>query len=202
LFEQRARGADDKEKRAKKREDKTRMLNDHVSWKSEWRLAKFRDPTGKIAAHLRAGMKVKDAIEAFAEAFVGVENWERNVALNEGLGELIDVLCGLGSPTKWDNANARLGVGDSSTATSPTQTGLQGANKAFKVMDDTYPKRADQTAEWRATFGSEEGNFAWEEYTVVNASDDAGKNLNRCIIGKGTKASGESWTLSLKVTFS
>ena len=123
--------------------------------------------------------------------------------MNEGLQELIDVICGLGTPTKWDNANARLGVGDSNAAESATQTGLQAAtNKTYKAMDATYPQRSNQTAEWRATFGSSEANYAWEEYTVVNASSDTGKNLNRKISSKGTKASGETWTLSLQITFS
>lgn len=113
-----------------------------------------------------------------------------------------DIICGLGTPTKWDNTNARLGVGDDATAPSATQTGLLGTNKAFKGMDSGYPSRSAQTAEWRATFGSTEGNFAWEEYTVVNAADDTGDNLNRTTSSKGTKASGETWTLSLKITFS
>jgi hypothetical protein len=80
---------------------------------------------------------------------------------------------------------------------------LQAAsNKTFKAMDATYPQRSGQTAEWRATFGSSEANYAWEEYTVVNASDDSGVNLNRKIASKGTKSSGETWVLSLQITFS
>jgi hypothetical protein len=94
-------------------------------------------------------------------------------------------------------------VGDSNAAESATQTGLQAAtNKTYKAMDATYPQRSNQTAEWRATFGSAEANYAWEEYTVVNAASDTGKNLNRKISSKGTKASGETWTLSLQITFS
>jgi hypothetical protein len=108
----------------------------------------------------------------------------------------------LGTPTKWDNANARLGVGNGNAAESATQTGLQGGSKTFKAMDSGYPQRAGQTAEWRASFGSGDANYAWEEFTVVNASDDAGKNLNRKASSKGTKTSGETWTLSLQVTFS
>jgi hypothetical protein len=69
-------------------------------------------------------------------------------------------------------------------------------------MDTNYPARTGQTAEWRATFGSGDANYAWEEYTVVNASSDSGKNLNRKTASKGTKSSGETWTLSLQITFS
>jgi hypothetical protein len=176
---------------------------DKVSWKAKWRIDKFKDPSDEIAKALQAGMPVQEVISLYAKAFVCTEEFDANIALNEGLQELIDIICGLGTPTKWDNSNARLGVGDSNAAESATQTGLQAAtNKTFKAMDTGYPQRSSQTAEWRATFGSADANYAWEEYTVVNAAADTGKNLNRKIASKGTKSSGETWTLSLQITFS
>ncbi len=177
--------------------------NDKIGWTAKWRIDKFQDPTGEIAKQLQNGLSAQAAINHFDEAFLGSEEISANLALNEGLGELIDLICGLGSPTKWDNTNARLGVGDSSTAAEATQTGLQAtANKTFKAMDTTWPQRSNQTVEWRATFGSAEANYSWQEYTVVNAADDTGKNLNRKVADKGTKVSGETWTLSLQLTFS
>ncbi len=177
--------------------------NDKISWIAKWRIDKFQDPTDVITRALQDGMPTEAALNRFREAFVCSEEINANLALNEGLGELIDLICGLGSPTKWDNANARLGVGDSNTAADATQTGLQAAtNKTFKAMDATWPQRTNQTVEWRATFGSTEANYNWQEYTVVNASNDTGKNLNRKVADKGTKVSGETWTLSLQITFS
>ena len=177
--------------------------NDKICWIAKWRINKFHDPADEIARSLQNGLSTEEALNRFSEAFVCSETIEANLALNEGLGELIDLICGLGSPTKWDNANARLGVGDSNTAADATQTGLQAAtNKTFKAMDESWPQRTNQTVEWRATFGSSEANFNWQEYTIVNASTDAGKNLNRKVADKGTKVSGETWTLSLQITFS
>lgn len=204
--------------------------NESLKCSMRWGIDKFSDRDGAVYKALRAGMSVKDAMLAFPGAFIKSERFsggsfsvlrsssqkrrvfnknlrrgsvQRRVALNEGLGELIDVICGLGTPTKWDEANARLGVGDSSTAEAATQTGLLAAtNKTYKAMDANYPQRAGQTVEWRATFGSGDANYAWEEYTVVNAADDTGKNLNRKVASKGTKSSGESWTLSLQISFS
>jgi hypothetical protein len=178
------------------------IVKEKIGFKTEWRIDKFKDVTGEIAKALQAGMSVERVKQVFGEVFVGSEVFEGNVALNEGLQELIDIICGIGTPTKWDNANARLGVGNSTAAADATQTGLQGTSKTFKTMDSGYPQRSNQTAEWRATFGSADANYAWEEYTVVNAADDTGKNLNRKVENKGTKASGESWVLSLKITFS
>lgn len=177
--------------------------NDKVAWKSSWQITKFADPTGKIAKALQEGLEVETAKAAFANVFVGTENFASNIALNEGLQELIDLICGLGSPVKWDNAHAYLGVGDSSAGEAAIQTGLQAAtNKIYKPMDTSYPVRTNQTVEWRATFGPSEANYAWEEYTVSNSSSDSGKNLNRKTASKGTKISGETWTLSLQITFS
>jgi hypothetical protein len=177
--------------------------NDKIAWKAKWRIDKFQDLTGEVSKALQAGLTTEEVQSRFGEAFVCTEKFDTNIALNEGLQELIDVICGLGTPTKWDASNARLGVGDSNTAESATQTGLQAAtNKTFKAMDTNYPARTNQTVEWRATFGSGDANYAWEEYTIVNAATDEGKNLNRKTASKGTKASGETWTLSLQITFS
>jgi len=176
--------------------------NDKIGWVARWRIDKFRDENNIIAETLQAGASVAYVAKRFPDAVLGRVEFGSNVALNEGLAELIDIICGLGSPTKWDSSNARLGVGDGTASESASQTGLQGTNKAWKSMDSGYPTRSGQTAEWRATFGSSEANFAWEECTVVNAADDSGKNLNRKVSSKGTKSAGETWTLSLQITFS
>jgi hypothetical protein len=177
---------------------------DRVSWKAKWRIDKFKDPSGEIAKMLRLGASMIAVMRQFPEAFINTEEFESNVALNEGLQGVIKLIAGLASPpTAWDNSNARLGVGDSNAAEAATQTGLQAAtNKTYKAMDATYPQRTNQMCDWRATFGSADANYAWEEYTVVNAADDTGVNLNRKISSKGTKVSGETWTLSLQITFS
>jgi uncharacterized cupin superfamily protein len=167
-------------------------IGDKIGWKTEWTIYKWdKDGDDEIAKFLQNGGKIEEALKVFAAQPI-IECLEGNAALNEGLAELIDIICGLGTPTKWDNTNARLGVGDSSTPADAAQTGLQAAtNKTWKAMDTGYPQRSGQTAEWRATFGSGDANYAWNEFTVVNSADDAGKNLNRKVESKGTKASGE-----------
>jgi hypothetical protein len=176
---------------------------DKVSWKAKWQIDKFKDPKGEIASALQAGMPVAKAISLYAQAFICTEKFEANIALNEGLQALIGLIAGIGSETAWNNASAYLGVGDSNAAENATHTGLQAAtNKLWKAMDATYPQRTNQMCDWRATFGSADANYAWEEYTVVNASSDTGKNLNRKISSKGTKVAGETWVLSVQVSFS
>jgi len=177
-------------------------VNEKIGWKAKWRIDKFHDADDKIAEALRAGLSVFNAQQMFRNAYLGCEEFEANVALNEGLQALIDIIAGTGSETAWNNANAYLGVGDSNASENASQTGLQGTNKTYKAMDATYPQRTNQTCEWRSTFGSGDANYSWQEFTVCNSNSDAGKNLNRKIADKGTKASGETWTLSLQITFS
>ena len=150
-----------------------------------WRIERYR-----MRKHLKAGQPY-DVSE-----FIG------NLLLNEGIDEAEKLACGIAA-TAYSNANARLGVGDSSAAEAATQTGLQAApNKFWKAMDATYPTVGSQVMTFKATFGSAEANYAWAEFTVVNAVDDTGKNLNRKVSAQGTKASGQTWVLTLTITLS
>jgi len=179
-------------------------ITDKLGWKSEWHIYKWNDPDNQVARMLRNGIcTVEEAIRQFPERFLGHEKFEGNVALNEGLQLLIDIITGIDTVSnKWDNANARLGVGDGTVAEDATQTGLQGTTTTFVGMDTGYPQRSGQTAIWQATFDGTTGNHSWQEFTVVNGADDTATNLNRKVVDKGTKASGETWTLQLQITFS
>lgn len=161
-------------------------LTERITESCTWRIRKFRD----ASAHQRG--------EAYQ-----ISTFEGNLLLNEGINELWTLTCGTGG-TAYDNTNARLGVGDSSTAAAATQTGLQAAtNKTFKGMDTGYPTcGSGQKAVFRATFATDEANYAWEEFTVVNAADDTGENLNRKVSSQGTKPSGQIWELELTITLS
>ena len=125
-----------------------------------------------------------------------------NLALNEGIAVLQTLLIGTGG-TAFSNANSYLGVGDSSTAASATQTGLQAAtNKLYMAMDTSFPSISAQTITWQSTYAPGDANFAWNEFTVGNGSSDASANLNRKVSSQGTKASGQVWTLQLAITTS
>ena len=102
--------------------------------------------------------------------------------------------------TAFNNANARIGVGDSSIAFAAGQTDLQApANKLRKAMDATYPQRAANVLTFRATFGTAEANFAWNEWGVFNAAA-AGQMLNRKVEALGTKTSAQTWQLTVNLT--
>ena len=127
------------------------------------------------------------------------QEFEHNCLLNEGITELLTLACSTGA-TKFDSGNAYTGVGDSDTPAAAAQTGLQGANKAYKAMDATYPQVANQTVTFRSTFAVGEANFTWKEATIVNASTDAGKNLNRKVQAMGEKTAAVIRVITTAIT--
>lgn len=126
-----------------------------------------------------------------------------NVLLDEGINELWSLVAGTGG-VKFDSANAYLGVGDSAAGEDHTHTGLQAAvNKLWKGMMATYPTYGTLLkATWKSEFTSAEANYAWNEFTVVNATSDTGDNLNRKVSAQGTKVSGQTWELTLEISLS
>lgn len=158
-----------------------------IKWNAKWRVEKYRGnlPTEED----RKLFKPYEVVEG-----------EGNLLLNEGINELFTLLCGTGG-TKYDNSNARLGVGSSNATAIATQTGLSSVI-TIKAMDATYPiSGADQKAVFRATFASADGNGAWEEWSLDNgAARD--KNLNRKVTSLGTKVSGTSWVFTVEVSLS
>lgn len=123
-----------------------------------------------------------------------------NILVNTGIALLEDLLIGAGG-TVFSNANAYLGVGDSTTAAAASQTDLQAAtNKTRKAMDATYPSRSAQTLTFRSTFGSSDANHGWKEWGTFNAST-AGTMLNRKVTDFGTKTTG-TWALQITIIIS
>jgi len=173
------------------------MLCDKANHQTKWTIRKFKAVNGLSSEQVS---KKHFAGEAGFDPYETKEI-NGNLLLNEGIAELWDLAITTGS-TKFDNTNARLGVGDSATAAAATQTDLQAAtNKTYKAMEATYPSRSAQTVTWRSVFASGDANYAWQEFVVDNGAT-ALKTLNRKVSAQGTKASGQTWTLDLDITLS
>ena len=151
---------------------------------------------GKVHTHYT----IED-FDAKTGRLVNRQEFDHNCLLNEGITALLNLLGGI-AETAFSNANAYIGVGDSSTAADATQTGLQaaGANHYHQAMDAGYPTVTNQTITFRSTFATGNANFAWEEITVVNAATDAGDNLNRKTQAMGTKTNAVSRVASVAIT--
>lgn len=104
------------------------------------------------------------------------------------------------SITAFNNANAYIGVGDSSTGFSAAQTDLQAStNKLRKAMEATYPTRSGAAITFRSLFATGDANFAWNEWATFNASS-GGTMLQRLVESLGTKTSVASWQLTVTIT--
>lgn len=116
----------------------------------------------------------------------------RNHLVQAGIGAAV---------TAFNNANAHIGVGDSTTAFAAGQTDLQAAsNKTRKAMDATYPSGGSNVITLRSTFGTSDANFAWNEWATFNASS-GGTMLNRKVESLGTKTNTQTWQFTVTLTF-
>lgn len=177
-----------------------------IQYRTEWLCEKFGEDQCEYARK-KLGLPSNAEISSAALRSLGVTPDETevrigNLLLNEGIQELLDLLIGAGgSVTAYNNANAQIGVGDSSTAEAATQTDLQAAtNKLFKAMNATFPSRASQTVTWQSDFTTSEANYVWNEWSIRNGAT-RDKNLNRKVQSLGTKTTG-TWTLSGTLTLS
>lgn len=133
---------------------------------------------------------------------------KEGMIVNAGKSHFISNLRG-DSVTPFNNANSYLGIGDSSTAASVTQTDLQAAtNKVRKAMDVDYPKIYGEAGgpsnpgeiAFRATFLTSDALFDWNEFALFNASS-SGTMLDRFVYAAGTKPNNQIWELNLILAF-
>ena len=146
---------------------------------------------------------------------------EGNVLCVGGLGMITSALTG-GSYdplTATSSGRAFVGVGNSSTAASASQTALVGGTAYYNTFDSGGITRVTTTVtndsiQAVSTFGASVANFAWNEWgwfttttgtitpgTGVNVSSGTETMWNRRVASMGTKVDGASWVFTTKVTF-
>lgn len=165
------------------------MIADKMIEKAVWTIRKF-DVYDEYQLWLQGKTQPYETVEI-----------QGNLLLNEGITRLQNLLIG-GGGTAFSNAASYLGVGNSSGSAGATQIGLSGSSQAYRPMEGGYPSISNQTTTWRSIFAGDQGNFAWQEFTVANGSGNSAENLNRRVSDQGIKASGTSWTLDLAITWS
>lgn len=166
----------------------------------------FRYNTGWKIAKYDADIAAFSSPEEF---FSSVSPYETvdvkgNIMLATGIDEIWDLVTGAGG-IAFNNANAKLGVGDSSTAESAAHTGLQAAtNKLYKGMDGGFPTSTSQKVTFQSTFTGAEANYNWNEFCANNGAtnESTGVRLNRKVSSQGTKTAGQTWILTLEITLS
>lgn len=170
---------------------------DKGNWGIRWTLQKFHEDL----AEWEAKYGREEGQRRFYEECTPYEERviEGNLLVNVGIQLMEDLLVGAGG-TVYNNANARIGVGDSNTAAAASQIDLQAAsNKLRKAMDATFPSRAAQTLSFKSSFTGAEANYAWQEWGVFNSATANVGMLNRKVEALGTKTTG-TWTLQADIS--
>lgn len=166
---------------------------------SAQRLLKFAEKAGW---HFEAKIeRFKDDEAVKANKSYKTTKFKKNILVNAGINLMEALLIG-GGGTVYSNANAYIGVGDSTTAEAASQTDLQAATNKLRVaMNATFPTQASQVLTFQSDFTSAQANYAWQEFAVFNAST-AGTMLNRKVSAQGTKTSGQTWRVTITITIS
>ena len=171
-------------------------LNEKPHWRPHWKVEKFLGDYPEMTA--------EDLKAAGIEPYETLE-FDGNCLLNSGINSIIWPLVAGSGGTAMNSTNSYIGVGDSSTAASASQTGLQAAtNKTWQQVSGAPTVGSNQQIVFSATFGSASANYAWNEICVGNGSNppSTGVTLNRLVQTMGTKASGTSWVATLTITLS
>jgi len=165
-----------------------------ANWLCRYRLSKYHQDIEPYRGR-------EDEFHQLFKPYEVIEG-EGNCLLNTGIDEIWDLVTGAvsGADHIYDNTHAQIGVGDSSTAADATQTDLQAAtNKTYKGMESGYPTSTSQKATFKASFGSSEANYAWNEWVVKQSTSAI--CLNRKVESLGTKSTG-TWTLEVEISLS
>jgi hypothetical protein len=102
--------------------------------------------------------------------------------------------------TAFNNANAAIGVGDSTSAFAQAQTDLQASTNTYRqAVDATFPNITTNVLTFQVTFGTGVANFAWNEWGVFN-NTTGGTMLNRKQESLGTKQNTQSWQFTCTLT--
>jgi hypothetical protein len=179
-----------------------------------WRVDRWdADQTAWVKT--RTGLAAPEAADFHRLGVASYETTELlgNLITNAGWTRLMNLLTAQGGTQALSATATRIGVGNSSTAEAYTDTDLQAAagaaNRYFQPVSGAGTL-GTRTLAFSATFGTGDGNFAWNEFgiDVGTPTVTAGTTVNALLfnrkagIAQGTKASGQTWTATATVTFS
>jgi len=115
-----------------------------------------------------------------------------------GAVAIANLFAGSGAINAFNASNARIGVGDGTTAFAATQTDNIGTNK-FRKLVNTAPVVTANSIDFTSTFTPTEGNFAWNEMALFNSSSGSYMATRRTVTSFGTKTPSDTWIITLTV---
>lgn len=133
-----------------------------------------------------------------------------NVITNAGWQALLASATGTGTPM-FTTAKGRIGVGNGTTAVAAADTDLSAlagsTNRWFQfpAAAPVVGTGTNRTWVFTATFGTADGNFAWQEFGIdqgtASGNTVTAVLFNHALSAQGTKASGQTWTATATMSF-
>lgn len=188
------------------------IKHDGLNWHAFAHIDKYgADVTEELTRFLGRKPEGRDFEEAGADPYL-VTEMDGNALTTAGLARITNLITA-GGGTAYTNTTGRIGTGNGTSAFSAGQTDLQASsgssNRWFQALDGSYPSVSNGVMTSRATFGTSDGNYAWEEWcwdigtaTVSSGATVNSTMLNRKVASLGTKASGASWVFTTTITLS
>lgn len=193
-------------------------LGEQAIGTTHWRVDRW-DEEQTARAIKRLGIKPARSIAIPPELFeeLGMRPYETsevvgNLITNAGWTRLMNLLTAQGGTQALSATATRIGVGNSNTAEAYADTDLGSAagaaNRYFQPVSGAGTL-GTRTLSFAATFGTADGNFAWNEFgiDVGTPTVAGGTTVNALLfnhkagIAQGTKASGQTWTATATLTF-
>lgn len=185
---------------------------------TQWNIKRWdAEQTDWAGVHLGGGDRF---VQPTAEDFqaLGILPYEEsefsgNLITNAGWTRLMSLLTNQSATQALDATHTRIGVGDATTpAEAYADTDLAavaGSTHRWFQPVSGAGTLGTRTLAWSATFGTADGNFAWNEagIDVTTGTATAGNTVgallfnHKVAIAQGTKASGQTWTPTLTLTF-
>lgn len=133
-----------------------------------------------------------------------------NLVTNAGYSRIGNLFTNQGATQAFDATHCRIGAGNGSTAVAYTDTDLSAAagstNRWFQLVSAVFTIGGTRTWTVAATFGTADGNFAWNEFGIDQGTASGNTVtailLNHALSSQGTKASGQTWTATATITWS
>lgn len=199
------------------------MSDDLIQWHAYAEVHKYYAETVEaMTAHLGldrepAGHEIADLVTQglFAADDIHVE--DGNLLTTAGLGRLTSLLEGAGGAV-FNNAQAIVGVGNSSTAAAVGDTALGGNGSTttawYQGADASYPTQSGGVINCNATIGTANANWAWNEWCLAigTGTITPGGTLasvatsplmfNHKVASLGTKVNTAIWVIQTTCTIS
>lgn len=174
---------------------------------SEWRFDKWdAEQTAWVQQHTGLLAPRGAAFHRLGVRPYEVSGFSGNVITNAGWQAILNLATGSG--TAFSSTKGRIGAGDGVTAVAATDTTLTGStNKWFQLCGaaPVVGSGANRTWTFTATFGTSDGNFAWEKFGIDSGTSSTNTEvaalINAALSNQGTKVAGQTWTATAVLSF-